>query len=155
PGLHVYARSDDGRLRLQRTDFSPSPFRLLVRHSALGRYLVFNLEALETIKALAARFGLVSAAPAPPRPAGNTAADASVDRVRDSDEASLAFFADRAKMVPLAPERIAFLVDGARYEGDRAAVAGSYFGLMRRRFMDEAARRGYEVIDLQPLFLAR
>jgi len=31
----------------------------------------------------------------------------------------------------------------------------SYFGEMRRRFMAEAGRRGYEVIDLQPRFVAR
>jgi len=169
PGLHVYARDADGHLRLHRNDYAPSPFRFVVRHSALGRYLVFNLEALETIKSLAARFGLVSAAhaagPSPEpqaaetpaagrRYVGNTEAAASAQRVRDSEEAIVAFFEDLARMVPLPPDHIAFLLDGARYESDRAAVEGSYFGLMRRRFMAEASARGHEVVDLQPRFLA-
>src|SRR5262249_22698599 len=48
PGLHVYAGGPDGPLPLHRLDFQPSPFRFLVRHSALGRYLVFNLQVLDT-----------------------------------------------------------------------------------------------------------
>src|SRR5262249_28203879 len=149
PGQHVYARGPDGALHLHRLDFRPSPFRLLVRHSALGRYLVFNLQALDTIRTFTARWGLSSAAQAQtPEYVGNTAAAASPERIRDSEEAITAFFDDLAKMVPLAPDRIVFLVDGARYAGEVAAVERSYFGLMRQRFMSEAARHGHEVVDL-------
>jgi SGNH hydrolase-like domain, acetyltransferase AlgX len=156
PGLHVYARGPDGALHLHRLDFQPSPFRFLVRHSALGRYLVFNLQALDSIRATIARWGLSSPAQAQTTEyAGNTAAVASPERLRDSDEAMTAFFDDLAKMVPLAPNRIAFLVDGARYEGEVAGVERSYFGVMRQRFMSEATRRGHEVVDLQPRFLQR
>ena len=156
PGGHVYARGPDGALHLHRLDFQPSPFRVLVRHSALGRYLVFNLQALDTIHAMATRWRLISPAQAQtPEYAGNTAAAASPERVRDSNEAMDAFFDDLAKMVPLAPDRIVFLLDGARYEGEVAKTEQSFFGLMRQRFMSEAARRGHEVIDLQPRFLQR
>jgi hypothetical protein len=156
PGLHVYARGPDGALHLHRLDFRPSPFRFLVRHSALGRYLVFNLQVLETIRTLNARWGLTSPAQAQtPEFAGNTAAAASPERLRDSSEAITAFFDDLAKMVPLAPDRIVFLLDGARYEGDVAAIERSYFGLMRQHFMSEASRRGHEVVDLEPRFLQR
>ena len=156
PGLHVYARGPDGTLHLHRLDFQPSPFRFLVRHSALGRYLVFNLQVLDTIQALIAKWGLTSPAQAQtPEYAGNTAAAATPERVRDSDEAIAAFFDDLAKMVPLAPDRIVFLVDGARYDYEVAKTEQSFFGVMRRRFMREAERRGHEVIDLQPRFLQR
>jgi len=156
PGLHVYVPDADGRLQLRRTDYAPSPFRYLVRHSALGRYLVFHLHALDMARDAAARWGLISRAHAEmPQYVGNTASAASPERVRDSEAAIAAFFDDLGKMVPLPPDRIAFLVDGARYERDIAITERSYFGLMRVRFMSEAARRGYEVIDLQPHFVAR
>jgi hypothetical protein len=166
PGLHVYVRGSDNRLRLRRTDYAPSPFRSLVRHSALGRYLVFHLNALEITRQTAARWGLTSPAHAgtpqagnqqagTPQYVGNTAAAAPPERVRDSYEAIAAFFDDLAKMVPVPPDRIAFLIDGARYERDVAVTERSYFGLMRARFMSEASQRGYEVIDLQPWFVER
>ena len=156
PGLHVYKRDADGRLRLTRIDYSPSPFRFVIRHSALGRYLVFNLGLRHLALAAAARIGLISPAQAAaPEYVGNTAAVASAQRVRDSEEGIIAFFADLANSVPLPPDRILFLVEGARYESDVAATEQSYFGLMRARFMSEALRRGHEVIDLQPWFVNR
>jgi hypothetical protein len=156
PGLHVYVQGEDGRLQLRRTDYAPSPFRTLVRHSALGRYLVFHLHALDLARDAAARWGFASPAHAEmPQYVGNTASAASPERVRDSYAAIAAFFDDLARMVPLRPDRVAFLVDGARYERDIAIMERSYFGLMRARFMGEASRRGYEVIDLQPHFVAR
>ena len=156
PGLHVYVQGGDGRLQLRRTDYAPSPFRFLVRHSALGRYLVFHLHALDLARDAAARWGLVSSARAEmPQYVGNTAAAASPERVRDSYAAIAAFFDDLGKMVALPPDRIAFLVDGARYESAVAITERSYFGLMRARFMAEASRRGYEVLDLQPRFIER
>jgi hypothetical protein len=156
PGLHLYAREPDNRLQLRRIDFEPSALRYLVRRSALGRYLIFHLEVLETARQLAARVGLVSLAhAAAPQYVGNTAAEASPQRVRDSQEAIAAFFDDLGRMVPLAPDRIVFLVDGARYEAEITVTDASYFGLMRKHFMREASQRGYEVVDLQPLFLER
>jgi hypothetical protein len=156
PGLHVYVKGPDGRLQLQRTDYRPSPFRSLVRHSALGRYLVFHLHLLDAAKEIAARWGLTSAAHADaPQHVGNTAAEATPDRVRDSQEAIDAVLDDFGKMVALPPDRIAFLVDGARYESEIEVTERSYFGQMRTYFMRQASQRGYEVINLQPRFVAR
>jgi hypothetical protein len=156
PGLHVYAEGADGRLYLRRTDYAPSPFRFLVRRSALGRYLVFHLNALETARGRAARFRFASPAHAAlPQHVGNTLAEASPERVRASQAAIAAFFDDLAKMVALPPDRISFLLDGARYESDIAVTERSYFGVMRAHFMSEASRRGYEVVDLQPWFVNR
>src|SRR5262245_36854619 len=42
-GMHVYAKDGNGQLALTRIDYRPSRFCNLIRHSALGRYLVFNL----------------------------------------------------------------------------------------------------------------
>jgi hypothetical protein len=154
PGFHLYAKDSSGELRLALTEFSPSPWRSLLRQSALARYFVFNLHGFETL----AHVGtfLVPPARADNAPyTGNTAADASPRRVDDSYQAIDAFFRDLPVMTKLAADRIAFLVDGARYERDVTGVEQSYFGLMRKRFIAEATRRGYEAIDLQPWFLAK
>jgi hypothetical protein len=155
-GFHVYVNGPDGRLDLRRTDYRPSPLRVLVRRSALGRYLVFHLHVVETASAIAARWGFSSAAHAAMTPyVGNTAAEASPERVRDSQAAIDAVLSDFARMVAVPPKRIAFLVDGARYDGNIEATERSYFGQMRSYFMRQASQRGYEVIDLQPWFVAR
>jgi len=154
PGFNVYARGADGRLFLRRNDYHPSPLRELVRHSALGRYLVFHLHARDAAKAMA-QWRFSTGADQAPENVGNTAASASPERVRDSYEAITAFFDDLPKMVLLPPDRIAFLVDGARYQRDVAVTDQSYWGLMRKRLMSEAAQRGHEVIDMQPRFVER
>jgi hypothetical protein len=75
--------------------------------------------------------------------------------VRDSQEAVDAVLDDFGKMVALPPDRVAFLVDGARYESEIDVTERSYFGQMRSYFIRQASQRGYEVIDLQPRFVAR
>ena len=154
PGFHLYAKDPSGELRLALTDFTPSPWRSLLRQSALARYFAFNLHGFETL----AQIGTVLVPPARADNApyaGNTSADASPRRVNDSYQAIEAFFRDLPLMTRLAADRIMFLVDGARYERDVAGVEQSYFGLMRKRFIAEATRRGYEAIDLQPWFVAK
>lgn len=156
PGLHVYDRGPDGRLRLTRTDYYPSPLRSLVRRSALGRYLVFNLGAYDVAKQWAAQVGLISPArAAAPHYVGNTAASASAQRIHDSLEAVDAFFDNMANSVPLPAQNILFLVDGARYRSDIGPTEQSYFGAMRAYFMKQARSRRHEVIDLQPWFIDR
>ena len=57
----------------------------------------------------------------------------------------------------LDPARIVFVVDGIRpyryTEGWEHRWDGSYHDVMRRYFMDEARADGYEVIDMQPVFV--
>jgi hypothetical protein len=154
-GMHFYAKGGSGTLDLYRVDYRPSLFRRLVRHSALGRYLIFNLGAIATVKQILARLGTTSPAFAEsPEYIGNTSTSATEERVRGSYEA-IAKFLDDLSSIGLPPERITFLIEGARYQPAVAATEQSYFGLMRTYFKAQAARRGYEVIDLQPWFLAR
>ena len=57
----------------------------------------------------------------------------------------------------LAPAQIVFVMDGIRpyryTEGWEHRWDGSYHDVMRRYFMDEARADGYEVIDMQPVFV--
>ena len=57
----------------------------------------------------------------------------------------------------LDPNGIAFVVDGLRpmryTEGWEDHLDGSYHDVVRRYFMDRARAGGYDVIDMQPVFV--
>lgn len=153
PGLWLYARDDAGALRLRLNEHSPEGVGLiwLARHSALLRYLVLNLQVLETVRRLSA-IGVANAAP---RYAGNTDASTDQKRVNDSLDALDAFFRDVPERVGLPPERVLFTLDGFRSTAAAQAGAGTYFDLMRRAFLERAVAHGYEVIDLDTKFVPR
>ena len=63
------------------------------------------------------------------------------------------------QLAEISKSRILFVVDGVRpelYSGSDDGNGGSsYFHSMRRYFLAEAAKLGYEVIDRQPRFVTR
>lgn len=154
PGFWHYAPDSTGELRPRLFEYHPGLLRPLVRSSALARYLFFNLNFAERWQELWSHLFDGSAAAAP-RYAGNTEAEATEARVRDSLAAIDAFFRDLPEWGGLAPERVTFTMDGFRYPESAAAGAGSYFDLMRRAFRNKAQALGYDVIDLDPAFFAR
>jgi hypothetical protein len=149
PGFWLYAPDAAGTLRLRLSVHEPGLLISFARNSALLRYLIINLHALDTVRSLFA-FGSANASP---NYAGNTDASAAPKRVKDSLDALDAFFRDVPEVVGLPPERILFTLDGFRYASD--LQPGSYFDLMRRAFMEKAAARGYETIDLDTRFIPR
>ncbi|MEO8453193.1 MAG: hypothetical protein ABI647_25615 [Gemmatimonadota bacterium] len=153
PGSHSFAEGANGALTLSRTDFSRGFARKLLRLSALGRYLIISLSAQNTLANLRARGAKATAF------VGNTSASADPKRLADSKRAVDAFLTELPGRSRLAPRAIAFVVDAVRpsiYSLEGAIeAAGSYFGLMRNYFMAEATRRGFEVVDLDPVFAAR
>ena len=156
PGLHYFAESPDGRLDLVRIDRPVPWWRDLLAGSSLGMYLYVNLEIREVWKRWAYRPG--QSAISRPRFVGNTAVEASPARVADSDRAIEAFLQRLPEMSGLPPGRIALAVDGIRpelYDTDRLASVGDvYAAMMRMHFMDRARQQGFEVIDMQPAFIA-
>lgn len=153
-GYHLYHKTGGNELRLELADYRPSWGRALVRRSALGRYLVFNLHALESLQQLPPLLTPSPARASPPPYAGYTSTSLDSARVADSYHAIEAFLRDLPRMTGLAPDRVLFLLDGARHQDEIAGIEESYFGLMRRRFMERATGLGYEVVDLQPLLVA-
>jgi hypothetical protein len=155
PGFHHYVEAADGALVLRRFDYIPSWRRELVRGSAVGRYLFFNLQVQERLPTL---FGL---RPALVRPVhaqqyvGNTRAVADATRINRSKAATKAFLRDLVALAGWTPDRVVFLVDGIRYPSNDPAVLNSYFVEMRRYFMSEARAAGFEAVDLDPPFFAR
>ena len=159
PGHHLFAERGDGRLTLQRVDFTPSPAYSLARRSALARYLVHNFQVRWRVEASVARIRSWILPSIPPRfsyrsPAGEAAA-----RVSASKRAVDAFLDLLPGYSGLDPERIVFVVDGIRpelYDAERRGeVRGSFVDVMRRYFLAAAGRKGYEAIDLQPRLMAR
>ena len=149
-GMHQFGEGGDGGLVLQRNDFAVGlPYRL-GRMSGAVRYLVGNLDVTRS-----GRLGRFFGGPV----AGSGDDDERrLTRVADSKRAVDAFLDAIPEASGLAPERIAFVVDGMRRSLYRPAglqrAAGSYRDVMRRYFMAEAFAKGYETIDLQPVFAA-
>jgi hypothetical protein len=154
PGFHHYAEGPNGSLVLRRFDYAPSGLRVLVRWSALGRYLVFNLQALERLKPLLAGRSTV-AGPARAGYVGNTAAAADKTRLDLSKAAVDAFLKDLSAFAGWSPDKVVFVVDGIRYPSDDPAVLKSYYVKMRTYFMAAARFAGFEVVDMDEHFFAR
>ena len=84
-------------------------------------------------------------------------AKAHLDRVAASYRAVDAFLRMLPERSSLPAQQIVFVVDGIRpyryTEGWEHRWDGSYHDVMRRYFMDGARADGYEVIDMQPVFV--
>ncbi len=153
-GFHYFEQDAHG-LRLARVDYAAHPFPW-VMWSAVARYWSFNLKPAQAIAMLRAWIRK----PTGGSPwVGNTAAAVDSQRLIDSRRVVDEFLAELPWRSGLDPARIVLLVDGMRPNLYRAeglqAAAGSYFDLMRRYLIAAAARGGFEVIDMQPRFIAR
>jgi hypothetical protein len=152
PGFWHYVPGVDQQLRLQLVEYHPSLRGRIAVSSALGRYLLFNLQIEAAWKSL--KQSLSRPKGAEPRFAGNTAADAGTERLSRSLAAVDAFFRDLPSYAGLPPSRIMFVVDGLRYPEVAAASAGSFFDRMRNALLEKAAALGYATLDLDPHFFA-
>ena len=152
-GFHQFVdQGGGGRLSWQRIDFAPSlPYRL-ARRSALVRYLMHNLRLFAPGPLTEVRrwFGWNQRALRPEYTEGRL--------ITDSKRGVDAFFELLPEHSGLGPERIVFVVDAMRpelYDDERLEAArGSYDDVMRRYFLANADRRGYEILDMQPRFIA-
>ncbi len=154
PGFHYFATDSNGLMELRLVDYEPSRWlRKTAKKSALVRYL-FLTAGIDPEK-VSAMFDSNQAGQQR-HFVGNTSADATQDRLRDSKAAVDAFFDKLPKKSGLPPGSILFVVDGMRpdlYTDDAIKLArGSYFDLMRTYFIGRATALGYQVIDMQPVF---
>jgi hypothetical protein len=149
PGFWYYAPGADSGLHLQLVEYHPGAMTALVRHSALLRYLALNLGVVFKFDAIMNRFR-----PRDDSNAGFTLENPSPTRVAASKAAVDAFLRDLGQ-IGLPAQCIAFTVDGFRYPDRAEREAGTFFDIMRRYFIERASTRGFEAIDLDPLFLAR
>ncbi|MEM8813999.1 MAG: hypothetical protein AAGF59_15415 [Pseudomonadota bacterium] len=153
PGFHHYKEDESGELGLVRFDYRPNPLRPLVKHSAVARYLLFNIQIIQRVERLLSAFSIEARAESE-RYAGNTSVSADPPRVALSKRAVSAFFRDLIDTAGWHPKTVLFVVDGFRYPDRAVAGAGSYFGVMRTHFITEANALGFGVIDMDPIFFA-
>lgn len=153
PGWWVYAPGADGNLHLQLVEYRPGWLRAALSHSALARYVFFNLQFTYAWREIRDFFLGGPAAAAEPY-AGNTSAAVDPPRIKASLAVIEAVFRDLPTVVGLPPDRVLFTLDGFRYPDAEASGKGSYFDLMRKAFRSKAESLGYEVIDLDPRFFA-
>jgi hypothetical protein len=147
PRFHYFAETAHGPV-LRRIDYQLSPAKKILRHSAFLRYVVHNVAAELRID------GLRRAN----RPVDQSA-EAMETRIRDSQRAVDWFLDLLPEKSGLASGSILLVLDALR-PGIYSAAAleaaeQGYHGRLRRYLAQEARARGYEVLDMQPVFLSR
>jgi hypothetical protein len=155
PGFHHYVAGPDGKLTLRRFDYQPSRLGILVRSSALARYLVFHLNVREHVHALIENVLTFVGSARAETYVGNTAAANDSERLRWSEAAVKAFLRDLVAYAGWRPEQVTFLVDGIRYPSTDPVVMLSYFTRMRNYFISESQKAGFEAIDMDTHFFPR
>jgi hypothetical protein len=153
PRFHYFDERPDG-VALRRVDYALSPAKQFLRHSAFLRYVMYNLAAEHRLQAL-----LNPAAPAAWASRDREPPPALERRVRDSERAVQHFFERLPAMSGLDSRAIVFVLDAVRpaiYQEETLKNSEtSYHARMRRYFAAAAQARGYAVLDLQPVFIAR
>lgn len=154
PGMHLFTdTSADAHLQLLEYDGHRENVRDLLRHSALVRYLYLTARLSPGTLLKALPFNKEAEA-AQPR-FGGVNAEASAEKLADSHRVVDLFFQYLPEKSGLPADKIVFVLDGmreVRSETMQQAADSSYFGLMRQYFAQIARQRGYEVVDMHPVF---
>lgn len=152
PKYTYFTEDESGSVVMETIPYRPSTAKRILRRSALARYLLFNLE----IGRVGERIMDLLRGEKSPVYVANTVAAASSKRLQASRRAVDEFLARLPQVAGLKSEKILFVVDGNRSQiyGDisNETAEASFFNRMRRYFIAVASARGYEVIDMHPLF---
>lgn len=142
----LYYFNDSGLL--VRVDYQISPWRKFARHSAFLRYLQHHMLLTHRLAALEERLT---------GKAGPDEQQTMAGRMSDMKRAVDYFLAQLPERSGLEPAKIALVLDADRpaiySEADRMRAQSGYFERMRRYIAGEARRRGFEVVDLEPVFI--
>jgi hypothetical protein len=146
PRLHYF--TDEGELR--RVDYEISPAKKILRSSAFLRYAEHHLLVSQRLANLRRRL------------AGIERTDYELTQrahIRDAKRAVDYFLEQLPVRSGLQPASIALVLDADRpaiYSDEALRRSQHSYVDEMRRYVDEQARaRGFEVVDLQPLFIAR
>jgi hypothetical protein len=153
PGFHRFARLADGSAEIRRDDYEPTFFRRLARYSALAMYLVLNAKIEQQLKIDLKELGAANQ-----RWASNIQYDGTVEEYSDYEWATRTFLDRLPEATGVAPGRIVIAIDGIREAiynpAEKADLDQSVWGRMRTYMANEAKKRGFVVIDMQPVFEA-
>lgn len=157
PGMHLFTdTSDNARLQLLEYTGKRDGWRELLRHSALIRYLYLTaqINPNDLLKKLTSSPG--NATSTPKKRFGGVDADVSPEKLADSRRVVDLFLQHLPEKSGLPADKILFILDGMREVHSletQQEANNSYFGQMRQYFTLAAQQRGYEVLDMHPVFL--
>jgi hypothetical protein len=141
PRFHYFA--ENGELR--RINYEMSTTKKILRESAFLRYIVLHLEPAPKVKAIL-------------KSVRGSEASTLEERIIHSSKAVDYFLDQLPSKSGLDSESILFVLDGVRpalYSSEALHSAEDrYRSHMRRYFAKQATARGYEVLDMQPVFIA-
>ena len=151
PQLHHF----DEQGRLVAPHYELSLAKRVLRHSAFIRYVMFNMVSEARLRQI--RLWLRGQTPLAVAVAH---AGSDEEHLRDSRRAVDYFLAQLPEACRLAPSAILFVMDAVRpqmYSAAtlKAATETSYHARMRAYIAAQASARGYEVLDMQPVFIER
>lgn len=154
PGFNAFRRLPDGSAEMVLTEYRPSRLRTLMRSSALMRYLGLQVKVQTLFDT-----GNLSLGRHDTRYVGNIEAQAPEEYMAQSRWATDRFLDLLPEMSGLPPKRIQLVVESIRPNlYDPATMAegeASFWGRMRAYMIEQARARGFEVIDLNPIFMER
>ena len=145
PRLHYFTDSGE----LVRIDYRISPAKKLLRSSAFLRYATHHLLVAHRLERWKRRL------------TGVEEMDPQVEarkRLPDAKRAVDFFLEQLPARSGLPPERILLVLDADRpamYEQDAAQRAARFHGQMMRYVAEQARARGFGIVDLEPVFVAR
>jgi len=151
PGRHHFVLGEDDVPELVRYDYQPSTLRRIARRSRVLRYVSDNLGAL----------GLITNRVFPSLDdgeyVGQVKAQSTPERLSLASRAIDEFLSRAPAVTGLDPDRIIIVVDAPRPHLYRPAALESaqtsYFVQVRNQLIQRGEERGFEVVDLQPIFI--
>ena len=151
PQLHHF----DEQGRLVAPHYELSMAKRVLRHSAFIRYVMYNMVSEARLRQI--RLWLRGQTPVAEVVVHAGSED---EHLRDSRRAVDYFLAQLPERCGLAPSEVLFVLDAVRpnmYSPAtlKEATETSYHARMRAYIAAEAKARGYEVIDMQPVFIER
>jgi len=153
PILH-YFEENGKEFALRRVDYEMSTTKKILRNSAFVRYIMLNLEAKGILERQSA--GPIGNSQ---NYVGNMPARVEKTRVTDSMRAVDEYFRQIPFRTGLDRRCILFVLDGLRpalYSSQELLKAeDSFVSQLMRYFREQAVSRGYEVIDMQPVFIKK
>lgn len=157
-GFHYFMK-ENNEYKLVRTDYLPSfkgrTLLRLGRISKLTSYLFFNLKIIENWKML--RQGTHPFFSNDKQYVANVSSHVTPERLQDSLVVSDLFLDRLLEATGVDVSSILFVVDGLRppmYDPKSLEEAmNSFWATVRMDFISKAKERGFEVIDMHPVFL--
>lgn len=153
PRFH-YFKEKDGELTLQRVDYEISNAKKILRSSAFIRYVMLNLEVKSILEGILAKKNT-----RPQEYVGNVPSNVDEQRINNSMNAIDEFLRQLPERSGLDVNKILFVLDGIRpalYSQEAIKKAeNSFYTQMKRYFEKQALLLGYEVIDMQPVFIKK